>query len=135
MPALLRTVLIAAYAVLFIAATGRSSIQLATKASEAPLPYALSAAAAVLYGLIAVALWRGGRAWRRVATVAVAVELVGVLAVGTWGLVDPSAWPDATVWTDYGIGYGWTPVILPAVALVSLVRARRGRHQAPDPVG
>lgn len=125
-----RALLIAAYVVLWFAATGRSSIQLATKASEAPVPYTLSAVAALLYGVIAIALWRGGPRWRRVAVVAVIVELVGVLVVGTWGLVEPSAWPDATVWTDYGIGYGWTPLILPTLALVSLVRALRAEQPA-----
>ena len=120
-----RLVLLVTYAILFLAAAGRSSAQLATKASEAPLPYALSAVAAVTYGVIALALWRGTPTWRTVALVGTAVELVGVLAVGTWGILAPDIWPDETVWSGYGSGYGWIPLIVPPLALWALLKARR----------
>jgi hypothetical protein len=48
-----------------------------------------------------------------------------VLAVGTWGIVDPDLWPDQTVWSGYGSGYGWIPLILPPLALWALLKARR----------
>jgi hypothetical protein len=37
------------------------------------------------------------------------------------------AWPDQTVWSGYGAGYGFAPLVLPVVALVVLRRqaARR----------
>lgn len=117
-----RISLIAVYAVLCLAATGRSVYQISTKLSEAPLPYAISAVSAVLYGVIALALWRG---WRRTAVIGSAVELAGVLLVGTLGYVESSWWPDETVWTGFGSAYGWVPLLLPIVALVALLRARR----------
>ncbi|MDN4472529.1 hypothetical protein [Demequina zhanjiangensis] len=117
-----RISLIAVYAVLCLAATGRSVYQISTKFSEAPLPYAISAVSAVLYGVIALALWRG---WRRTAVIGSAVELAGVLLVGTLGYVESSWWPDETVWTGFGSAYGWVPLVLPILALVALLRARR----------
>jgi uncharacterized protein YjbJ (UPF0337 family) len=120
-----RLALLVTYAILFLAAAGRSSYQLTTKVSEAPLPYWLSAVAAVIYGVITFALWRATAQWRTVALVGSSVELVGVLAVGTWGIVEPSIWPDETVWSGYGSGYGWVPLILPPLALWTLIKARR----------
>ncbi|WP_297081351.1 hypothetical protein [uncultured Demequina sp.] len=126
MNAIGRILLIAAYAVLGLAATGRSVVQITTKLADAPLPYLVSGASALLYVLIAVALWRG---WRRVAIVGTAVELVGVLVVGTLGYAAPELWPDETVWTGYGSAYGWVPLALPVIALVVLLR---GGRRAPD---
>lgn len=123
-----RLVLIVAYGVLGIAATGRSVFQIATKLSEAPLPYLVSGASALLYMLIAVALWRG---WHRVALWGTSLELAGVLIVGTLGFVVPEWWPDNTVWTAYGIAYGWVPLVLPVAALWVLLRRRPGRPANP----
>ncbi len=72
-------VLVFVYGVFALAATGRSTLQLATKASEAPVPYALSAVAAVVYIVATFALATNRR---RLALVTVGIELVGVLAVG-----------------------------------------------------
>ncbi|WP_084103296.1 hypothetical protein [Demequina sp. NBRC 110056] len=116
-----RILLIVAYAVLGLAATGRSVVQITTKLDQAPLPYLVSGASALLYVVIAVALWRG---WRRVAIVGTALELAGVLIVGTLGYVAPELWPDETVWTGYGSAYGWVPLALPVIALVVLLRGR-----------
>jgi len=109
--------LIAVYAVFALAATARSAVQLGTRFTEAPLAYLLSAFAAVVYVVATVCLARGNRTSRRVATVSIVVELVGVLAVGTLSLVDPQAFPDATVWSDYGQGYGYVPAVLPLLGL------------------
>jgi hypothetical protein len=109
--------LIAVYAIFALAATARSVYQLSTHFSTAPLAYLLSALAGVVYIVATVCLTRGDRTSRRVATVSILVELVGVLAVGTWSLVDPAAFPDATVWSDYGQGYGYVPAILPLLGL------------------
>jgi hypothetical protein len=113
--------LIAAYTILAIAATARAAVQLATKAGEAPVPYALSAAAALVYLAIGFAL-RTGRL--RLAGIAATVELAGVLAVGTAELADIGDWPDETVWSGYGAGYGWTPLLLPVATLFVLRRRR-----------
>lgn len=114
-----RLVLIVAYAVLGLAATGRSVYQIGTKLADAPVPYLVSGASALLYVVIAVALWRG---WRRVALWGTSVELAGVLVVGTLGFLAPQWWPDETVWTGYGSAYGWVPLVLPIAALWVLLR-------------
>jgi hypothetical protein len=112
-------ILVATYTVLAIAAGARAAVQLATRAGEAPVQYGLSAAAAAVYLVLAIALRRPER-WRTVAIVAASVELVGVLAVGIAERLSPNAWPDETVWSGFGAGYGWAPLVLPVVALFVL---------------
>ncbi|WP_069388062.1 hypothetical protein [Cellulosimicrobium cellulans] len=116
--------LVVAYGILAVAATARASVQLLRDWHEAPLAYGLSAVAAVVYVVATVALARGGPAARRVAWAAVTFELVGVLAVGTLSLVDPQAFPRATVWSGFGSGYGYVPLVLPFVGLWWLWRTR-----------
>jgi cytochrome bd-type quinol oxidase subunit 2 len=111
-------VLIAVYAVFALAATARSVVQIATKFQVAPLAYVLSAIAAVVYIVATVCFVRGTRMSRLVATVSCSVELVGVLAVGTASVLYPTAFPDATVWSVYGQGYGYVPVVLPVLGLL-----------------
>jgi hypothetical protein len=110
-------VLVAAYTVLAIAAGARSAVQLATRFSEAPLAYLLSAAAAAVYLVAAVALRRPDRVARRVAAVSMTVELIGVLVVGTFTVVRPGDFPDQTVWSVYGEGYVFVPLVLPVLGL------------------
>lgn len=116
-------VLVFVYGVFALAATGRSTLQLATQASEAPLPYALSAFAAVVYIVATFALATGRR---RLALVTVGIELVGVLAVGVTSLLLPQDYPDQTVWSDFGAGYGYVPLVLPVVGLWWIVTRRTG---------
>lgn len=117
-------VLIAVYATFALAACARAGVQLATRFSEAPLAYLLSALAGVIYVVATITLARGTRASRRVAWVAIATELVGVLTVGTLSLLDPVAFPRATVWSLYGSGYLFIPLLLPIIGLVWLGRTR-----------
>ena len=119
-----RIVLIVVYAILGLAAAGRATVQIIESFADAPLAYTLSAVSAALYVVIAVALWRG---WETVALVGSSVELAGVLVVGTLGIVDSDLWPDETVWTGYGSGYGWVPVLLPIAALFFLIKGRQRR--------
>ncbi|MFF4636749.1 hypothetical protein ACFY1G_13455 [Streptomyces olivaceus] len=112
------------YGVMVVGAVSRSAYQIATEFDRAPLPYTLSALAGVVYGFITYTLVRGGETARRAALVCCAAELVGVLTVGTWTLVEPSAFPYATVWSDYGMGYLFIPVLLPLSAMYWLRRAR-----------
>ncbi|MFJ4370183.1 hypothetical protein [Streptomyces chartreusis] len=105
------------YGVMVVGAVSRSAYQIATEFDRAPLAYSLSALAGIVYGFITYTLVRGGEKARRAARVCCAAELVGVLAVGTWTLVEPSAFPDATVWSDFGMGYVFIPVLLPLSAL------------------
>lgn len=121
------TLLVWFYGVMVVGAVSRSAYQIATEFGRAPLAYSLSAVAGVVYGFITYTLVRGGEAARRVAVVCCAAELVGVLTVGTWTSVDPSAFPDATVWSDFGMGYVFIPVLLPLSALYWLRKgAQRG---------
>ncbi len=121
--------LVAVYAVFAIAATARSVYQLLVKADEAPVAYALSALAGVVYVVATVALATDRR---RLATSAVGFELVGVLGVGALTLVDAALFPDATVWSDFGSGYGYVPLVLPFVGLWWLHRTRRGPQGSPQ---
>lgn len=117
-----RISLIVAYAVLALAALGRSSFEITTKFGDAPMPYTVSAISAVLYTVITFALWRGKN---RLALIGSSIELVGVLTAGALGYIEPTWWPDHTVWTGFGSGYGWLPLLLPMLALWALIRARR----------
>lgn len=121
-------VLVAVYAVFALAATGRSSVQVATKFGEAPLPYTLTVLAAVVYVVATLALASSRPAARPVAWVALGVELTGVLVVGALSLVERSWFPDDTVWSRFGAGYGWLPLVLPLAGLAWLrhTRVRRG---------
>lgn len=115
-------VLVAVYGVLALAATGRATFQVATKLSEAPLAYLLSLFAAVVYVVATFAL---ATSRRRLAWAAVLTELVGVLVVGTMSLVARADFPDATVWSGYGQGYGYVPLVLPFLGVAWLVRTGR----------
>ncbi|MFW3170350.1 hypothetical protein [Geodermatophilus sp. CPCC 206100] len=115
-------VLVAVYGVFALAAGARAAVQLSTRFAEAPVAYLLSALAAVVYAVATVALARGGR---RTALVAITTELVGVLVVGTLSLLDPAAFPDETVWSDYGRGYLFVPLVLPVLGLLWLRRSGR----------
>ncbi|MFJ6660508.1 hypothetical protein ACIQNG_29805 [Streptomyces sp. NPDC091377] len=112
------------YGVMVVGAVSRSTLQIATEFDKAPLAYTLSALAGVVYGFITYSLVRGGETARRAAFVCCAVELAGVLGVGTWTLVEPSAFPDSTVWSDFGMGYLFIPVLLPVTAMYWLRKAR-----------
>jgi len=102
--------------VLALAATGRSILQITTDFGAAPLAYTLSALAAAVYVLATWCLARGGR-WVRVGVIACAIELVGVLVVGTASFLVPDAFPDKTVWSHFGQGYGFVPLVLPVLGL------------------
>jgi hypothetical protein len=111
------------YGVMVVGAVSRSAYQIATDFGRAPLAYSLSAVAGVVYGFITYSLVRGGEQARRAALACCVAELAGVLAVGTWTLVEPSAFPDSTVWSDFGMGYLFIPVLLPLSAIRWLRRA------------
>jgi hypothetical protein len=122
--------LIAVYGLFALAATARAGVQIATKFDHAPVAYLLSAFAGVVYILATVTLVVGSPAARRIAVVSCSVELVGVLAIGTWSILDPATFPDATVWSGYGSGYGFVPLVLPVFGLLWLRRwARRPSSQ------
>lgn len=122
--------LVAVYAVFAVSASARAGVQIATDFAAAPVAYLLSGFAAAVYVVATVALARGGTTSRRVAVVAVSVEMVGVLVVGLISVLVPAAFPEATVWSQFGAGYGYVPLVLPVVGLWWLRRTglRRPRH-------
>ena len=117
-------VLLFVYGIFALSASARASVQIATKFSEAPLAYLLSALAAVIYVAATVGLAIGGRRGRLIALTSCSIELIGVLVVGTLSIGDKQAFPDATVWSGYGSGYGYVPLVLPMVGLWWLWRHR-----------
>jgi len=121
--------LVAVYAIFAVAATARSAVQIATKFAEAPVAYLLSALAAVIYLVATVALARGDKTSRRVATIAISIELIGVLTVGAASLLMPEAFTVASIWTGFGSGYGFIPLVLPIIGLWWL---RRGAGTVSD---
>ena len=120
--------LVAVYAILAIAATGRSVFQIIDRFGEAPIAFTLSALAAVVYIVATLALALGRR---RVALLTICFELAGVLVIGTVSIVSPSLLGldgidpfgrEATVWSAYGAGYLLVPLVLPVLGLLWLRR-------------
>lgn len=133
-------VLVAVYAVLAIAATGRSVFQILDRFDEAPVAFSLSAVAAVVYILATLAL---AFRWDRLAWITIGFELVGVLVIGivsiaapeliglgSVDLVDRAFGRQGTVWALFGAGYLCVPLALPVIGLVYLARSRRAAREA-----
>lgn len=123
-------VLIAVYAILALAAIARSVVQLATKFDTAPVAYLLSAFAGVIYLVATVALLKRGKTWYRIAWITISIELVGVLVVGSLSLIDPELFPADTVWSYFGRGYIFIPLVLPILGMLWLSRTRPSRVAA-----
>ena len=119
-------ILVFVYGVFALAATARALVQLATQASRAPVAYSLSLFSGIVYIL---ATWALTTDRRRVALVTIGVELTGVLVIGT--LSHPSDIDRASVWSDYGNGYGFVPLVLPFVGLWWLWRVGRADRAGP----
>ncbi len=120
-------VLVAVYAVLALAAVGRSFVQIASKFDEAPLAYSLSALAAVVYVVATVALIRSGRGWYGVAWATIVFEFTGVIVVGALSVLDPALFPHDTVWSWFGRGYLFIPLVLPVLGMWWLAKHRPAR--------
>ncbi|MBB6173606.1 cytochrome bd-type quinol oxidase subunit 2 [Nocardiopsis mwathae] len=128
-------VLVAVYAVFALAATARATVQILTRFEEAPLAYLLSALAGVIYIVATVGIARSGRTSHRVAFASCAIELAGVLVVGAFSVLDPAAFPDDTVWSNFGSGYLYIPLVLPVLGLLWLRHVRaleRAREDGAD---
>jgi len=123
-------VLILVYGLLALAATGRSISQIFTEFEHAPLAYSLSALAGVVYIAATIALVVPGETWYRVAVVTIAFELVGVLVVGTLSIFDPQLFPEKTVWSFFGRGYAFVPLVLPILGIIWLYLKRPRANSA-----
>ena len=125
-------VLIAVYAILALAALGRSGYQLATKFNDAPVAYVLSAIAAVVYVVATISLILPGRGWARVAWITISFELAGVLIVGSLSVLVPALFQHHTVWSIYGIDYVFFPLVMPAMGLLWLRRTRASERSVAE---
>ncbi len=120
------TVLIAVYGVLVLAAAGRSAYQIIDHFGKAPIAISISGASALVYILATIALIVHKGVWYRIAWVTVSVEFAGVIVVGAITTFFPDALgPDsgnafgdtATVWTVFGQGYWFVPLVLPLAGM------------------
>lgn len=105
--------LISLYGILAAAATVRAGYQLLRKFDEAPLAYSLSALSGVVYIFATIALAKSGQRWHKIALATITFELVGVIAVGTLSLTHPDLFAHNSVWSYFGLGYGFVPLVLP----------------------
>jgi len=111
-------VLVIVYAVMALASTGRSFVQIARRFDEAPLAYSLSAVAAVVYIVATLALVLATRrGWYTIAWVAIVFEMAGVLVVGSLSLLMPELFQHQSVWSQFGIGYLFIPLVLPVFGI------------------
>ena len=120
-------VMVMVYAIFAVSATARATYQILARFDDAPLSFALSGVAATLYIVATVSLARSSALSRRVAWVSVTIELVGVVAVGIVSFARPDLFPEPSVWSHLGQGYGYVPFVLPLVGLWWLARTQPAR--------
>ncbi len=119
--------LIAVYAIFALSATARASYQLIREFEQAPLAYSLSAISAAVYVLATVSLTKQQPKWQRIARFTIWFELVGVLLVGALSLMLPDLFAHPSVWSGFGEGYAFIPLLLPILGLLWL-----RKHNAPN---
>jgi len=114
-------ILAVSYPVLALSAGARAVYQLFFKPGVTDkFPPALSAVAALLYLLATLGfVLRKPWAWW-LAVGILTLETAGVLLVGTLSLLEPEV-IGRTVWHDYGIDYGFLPLIQPILGLIWLL--------------
>jgi hypothetical protein len=117
--------LIVFYGVFAVSSTARASFQILTKFEQAPLAYSLSLVSALVYILATVSLAKAGKSWRQVAFASVFFELAGVLTVGTLTFLAPELFAHPSVWSGFGSGYGYIPLLLPVFGLLWIRKANR----------
>lgn len=126
-------VLITIYLILALAATLRAIYQIVSKFEEAPLAYTLSLISGIVYIVATVALLKRSGVWRKVAWAALTFELAGVLIVGALSLLMPEHFAHDSVWSNFGSGYLFIPLVLPILGMVWLRGdGRRARESAQD---
>ena len=117
--------LIVFYAVFAVSSTARASFQIITKFEQAPIAYSLSLVSALVYILATVSLAKAGKSWRQVALASVVFELIGVLTVGTLSFLAPELFAHPSVWSGFGVGYGYIPLVLPILGLLWIRKTKR----------
>ena len=117
--------LIVFYAVFAVSATARASFQIITKFEQAPLAYSLSLVSALVYILDTVSLAKNEKVWKSIALASVIFELAGVLSVGLLSFVAPELFAHPSVWSGFGSGYGYIPLVLPILGLLWISKTSR----------
>ena len=118
--------LILVYAVFAISSTARASFQMITKFEEAPVSYSLSLLSALVYLLATVSLAKSGPDWKTIALASVIFELIGVLTIGVISLLVPELFVEASIWSGFGSGYGYLPLLLPILGLLWIRKTSQG---------
>lgn len=113
--------LIAIYGIFAISASARASYQLLVEFEQAPVAYLLSLCSGLVY-ILATVLMASNRL-RKYAKIAIWFELIGVVVVGFLSLAVPELFAHPSVWSGFGIGYGFVPLALPVVGLIWLRKA------------
>ena len=114
--------LISVYGIFALSATARASYQLFRKFDDAPVAYSLSLLSAITYILVTISLTKQSERWAQISTTLVIFELVGVVTVGVLSLALPELFKHPSVWSEFGVGYGFLPLALPILALIWLGR-------------
>lgn len=117
-------VLVVIYAILALGASGRSFVQIVQQYNDAPVAYTLSAVSAVVYIVATIGLIARGAVWYRIAWVTISFEMLGVLVVGTLSWAQPELFAHASVWSFYGVGYVFVPLVLPVLGMIWLSKHR-----------
>jgi len=117
--------LIVFYAVFAVSSTARASFQILTKFEQAPLAYSLSLVSALVYILATVSLAKAGKSWQQIALSSVIFELIGVLTVGSLSFLAPELFAHQSVWSGFGSGYGYIPLVLPILGLLWIRKTKR----------
>jgi len=115
-------IVIAVYAVFALSATVRAAYQLLRKFQDAPIAYSLSLISGLIYIVATVALARKNY---KLARVTLILELIGVLLVGSLSIFAPELFAHPSVWSKFGIGYGFIPLVLPIFGLWWLRRTSK----------
>lgn len=112
----------ALYLLFAVAAGGRCVVQWAAEPVTVATLLTTTACACYLLGHLLVRRCLGTPQGRRLVRAAVAVELLGVVGVGALDAVRPGL-VGSTVWSDFGMGYAFVPVLIPVLMLVAAARA------------
>jgi len=122
---------IAIYAIFSLSATVRAAYQIYKKFDEAPISYCLSFVAGLIYIMATVALIKRNY---KLAKITISIELIGVVLVGCLSYLAPDLFPQASVWSHFGGGWGpelkdfgyyFIPLVLPIFGLWWLRRVSK----------
>ncbi|WP_211978974.1 MULTISPECIES: hypothetical protein [Brevibacterium] len=125
--------LTAVYGIFALSATARAGYQVIREFDVAPVAYTLSVIAAGIYILATVCFVIGNRVTHRIAIAACLIEFAGVIIVGILSFTHPEDFAKPSVWSNFGSGYGFIPLVLPLIGLWWLLRVgRRVREEQTD---